>query len=232
MKYNEKTFNKEVDYYIGKLKGKVKGKTFFVIIDITHQKAFFSIAPLSRAAHELGADLHVVVIDGKSENLEVIKDVWYVYDDLKKGLMTKKVKALKSFITAVNKRTKTKDFEEIFKRPDFILIAQQNNFSGTIELECKYRWHRRYRLKELLETAKKIWKEGYNLKKNEKVSIGFVLTPSKKNTELPLEDYLDCYSLSLAMAISAKGFKADVSLAASTDRFSQLIKAVRKAQTH
>lgn len=230
MKYNESIFNEEVDYYIKNLKGKVKGKTLFVIVDIKHQKAFFSIAPLSRAADELGADLHVAVIDGRSENLDIIKEVWQVYDDLKKRLKTPKAKALESFIAAVDKKTSTNSFRDIFKRPDIILTAQQTRFSGSIELDYKCEWHVQYRWNELLETAKRIWKEGYNLQKDEKASISFVLVPSRKKIELPLEDYLDSYSISMAMAMAAKGFKACISLASSTDRLSQLAKAVRTAE--
>jgi len=119
---------------------------------------------------------------------------------------------------------------DIFERPEFILTANEHNFSGTIELDYKDSWHKKYRQEELLETAKKIWKEGYAVKKDENVSIGFVLVPSKKDTELPLEDYLDSSSISLAMAMAAKGFKAKVSLASSTDRSSQLEKPVRTAE--
>jgi len=226
MKYNENAFNKAVQYYTGRLKGKIKEKLVFVIIDLKYKKAFYSLAPLSRAVHNLKGEVHCFVKDGKSEDLEVLKDVWYCYRDYKKKLKTKKVKALKDFIRAVNKKTNKRVFKGIFKKPEIILIAEKNYFSGTLDLEYKHKWFRRYRWKELLGAAKRIWKEGYNLKK-EKVGIGFVLIPSEKNMELPLEDYLDSYFLALAMALAAKRFKAKVSLSASTDKFSLLAKSVR-----
>ncbi len=230
MKYNLKTFNAEVDYYIKKFKGKVKNKVVFVILNIKQNKAFYSIAPLSRAIHELNGDLHVMLIDENSINLEILKDIWYVYGDwVKRRLKTKKVGALKSFVSAVNKRTKTKVFKEIFKRPEIILKAEQKGFSGTMELEYKHSWHKVYRWKELLGTASKIWKQGFNLKKGEKVGISFVLVPSEKNTELPLEDYLDSYSIAMALAYAAKKFKVKLRVGASSDRFSLLAKPVRTA---
>ncbi len=230
MKYSLHTFNAEVDYYTKKLKDKVKDRVTFVILNLKQHKAFYSLAPLSRAIHNSEGDMHVMVIDENSTNLEILKDIWYVYDDwVKKKLKTKKAKALKSFIRAVNKRTKTKTFKEIFKGPDILLKAGENGFTGTVELEYKYRWHRRYKQKELLKTAYKIWKQGYNLKKGEKVGISFVLIPSEKHTELPLEDYLDSYSISLTLAISAKKFKVNLRVGSSSDRFSLLAKPVRTA---
>ncbi len=154
MKYNLNTFNAEVDYYTKKLKGKINDKVLFVILNVKQHKAFYSLAPLSRAVHNLGGDMHVMIIDDNSTNLEILKDVWYVYDDwVKKKLNTKKVKALKHFVSAVNKRTKTKVFKEIFKGPDIILKAEKEGFAGTLEVGYRCRWHKKYRWKELLETA-------------------------------------------------------------------------------
>jgi len=230
MKYNIQTFNSEVDYYTKKLKNKVKDKVVFVILNLKQHKAFYSIAPLSRAIHNLGGDMHVMVIDENSANLEILKDIWYVYDDwVKKKLNTKKVRVLKTFVRAVNKRTKTKVFKEIFKSPDIILKADKGSFSGTLELEYRYKWYRRYRWEELSETAYKIWKQGYNLKRGEKAGVSFVLVPSEKHTELPLEDYLDSYSIALAMAVAAKKFNVDLRMGSSSDRFSLLAKPVRTA---
>ena len=231
MKYNLATFNAKVEYYADRLKGKAEGKVVFVILNLEQNEAFYSIAPLSRAIHNLGGDLHAMVIEENSNNLEILKDVWYVYDDwVKKKLNTRKVKALKSFIKAVNKRTKTSVFKEIFKGPDIILKAGENGFTGTMELEYKFRWHKKYRVNELLETASKIWKQGYDLKKGERAGISFVLVPSEKHTELPLEDYLDSYSIALAMALSAKKFGVNLRIGASSDRFSLLAKPVRTAE--
>ncbi len=229
MKYNDKTFYSEVNAYIKKFKGKVENRVVFIISDLKNSKAFYSLAPMSRAIHELGGEMHVVVKDGKSPNLEVLKDVWYVYEDLCKGLNTKKTEALSKFIGAVNKRTKTQVFREIFRKPDIILKADKSGFTGTMDVKYRCEWHSRYRWKELLETTKRIWKQGYDLKPGEKVTVGFVLLPPQKNMELPLEDYLDSFSLSLAMGISAKSLKTKVSMSSSTAKFSQLARSVRTA---
>ncbi len=230
MKYSEKTFNREVREYTEVLKGKVENKVTFIIVDISNKFAFYSLAPLSRTIHNLKGDIHVVVIDKKSGSLEVMRDIWYVYRDYKKRLKTRKVKAMLDFIKAVNKKTGKKVFEEIFKKPDVILKAEKDRFKGTFNLNYKHGWHKRYRWGELVETTKKIWKEGYDLKKNEKISVGFVLVPAEKDIELPLEDYLDSFSIALAFGLSAKKFKTKVSLGASTDRHSLLAKAVRTAE--
>ncbi len=230
MKYNIQAFNSEVEYYTKKLKGKVNEKVVFVILDLKQTNAFYSIAPLSRAIHNLGGDLHVMVIDDNNTNLEILKDIWYVYDDwTRRKLNTKKVKSLKAFVSSVNKRTKTETFRDIFKGPDLILKAEEKGFSGTVELDFKNRWHKRYRWKEVLETASRIWKEGYDLKKGERAGISFVLVPAEEKIELPLEDYLDSFSIAMAMALSAKKLKANLRFGASSDRFSLLAKPVRTA---
>jgi hypothetical protein len=231
MKYNLQTFNNEVEYYTKKLKGKVKDKVTLVILNLKQTKSFYSIAPLSRAIHNLEGDLHVMIIDDSSTNLEILKDIWYAYDDwTKKKLNTKKVKALKSFISAVNSRTKTKTFKDIFKGPDIILQAGEDMFEGTLHFDYKYKWHNNYKRKELITTASRIWKEGYDLKKGERVGISFVLLPSEEHMELPLEDYLDSYSIAMAMAVSAKKFKVNLRVGSSSDRFSLLAKPVRTAE--
>ena len=77
MKYNLHTFNSEVEYYTKKLKGKVKDKVVFIILNLKQHKAFYSIAPLSRAVHNLEGDMHVMIIDEDSINLEILKaTIW------------------------------------------------------------------------------------------------------------------------------------------------------------
>ncbi len=227
MKYNKRKFNSNVNYYEKQLKGKIENKILFVVCELKNEKSFYSLAPLSRAAHNLDADMHVVVKDGKSQNLEILKNTWQAYDDLIKGLNTKKTKALDSFIKEVNKRTKTKAFKDIFKKPEFFIESRQNGFKGTIDLEYKYDWHKKYRWNDLVETAKTILKKGYDLKKNEKIGITFELIPKKENLELPLNDYLGSYDIAMAMAFQSKKMKADVSLGASTNRFSMVAKSMR-----
>jgi len=230
MKYNDKAFYAAVTFYMQKLKGKVENKLVFAIANIEDENAFFSIAPLSMAVHELGGDIHVTIKE-KEEfvNYKILKRAWYTYEDHLKGLKTEKTNALLAFINAVDKRTKTKVFRDMFKKPEIILKASNNGFTGTIELPYKNEWHSKYRFKDLLKTSNAIWKQGYSLKSKEKVGISFVLTPKKQDIELPIEDYLDSYSIALAMAIAAKKFGARVYLSAATDRPSRLAKAVRSA---
>lgn len=227
MKYNEKAFNKAVKQYEEKLKNHVKDKVIFIASTLENKKAFFSLAPLSRAIHNLEGDMHVIITTNKSKNLQVLKDVWNVYEDKKARLKTKKVKALMTFIRAVNKRTKIKIFQNIFQGPEIYIEAKEDEFHGTINLPFSTKWYKRYNWAELIKTARNVWRQGYNLKKNEKVGIGFVLIPTEEHLELPLEDYLDSYSIVYAMALAAKRLKAKVSLSSSTDRFSMLANTVR-----
>ncbi|MFH1642986.1 MAG: hypothetical protein ABIC04_08890 [Nanoarchaeota archaeon] len=229
MKYDEKKFNSAVEYYTKKLKGKVENKLMFVTINLEQQDAIFSIAPLSKAVHELEGDLHVIVEDGTNVNLGILKEVWYVYSDYQRKLKTKKVEALKEFIKAVDKRTGKKVFKDIFKKPEIRLSAEKDHFKGTVDLKFQTGWHTKYMWKDLLKTSKRILTEGYALKKNENLSIGFVLIPTKEHMDLPLEDYLDSYSIALSMAVIAKEMEAKVTLSAVTDRFSQLARPVRSA---
>jgi len=230
MKYSKKMFYDEVGYYTKKLNGKVKNKVSFVIVNLLSKDAFYSLAPLSRAIHNLKGDIHVVVIDRKSSTLEILKNAWVAYDDYKKGVETKETRALLGFIASVNKRTGKNGFEEIFKEPEIILNSGENGFDGSLKLAYKCKWHKEYRWEKLLKAAGMIWKEGYSLKKNENASIGFVLVPAEKEIELPLEDYLDSFSIARALCISAKKLGAKVSLGASTDRSSVLEKPVRTAE--
>ena len=43
MKYNQKAFDKGVEYYEKQLKGKVEDKLLFLVSDLNDKKAFFSI---------------------------------------------------------------------------------------------------------------------------------------------------------------------------------------------
>jgi len=227
MKYNKALFNKAVKDYELHLKGHIEEKIVFVVSDTKNKDAFFSLAPLSRAVHNLKGDMHVIVTDRKSGNLQVLKDVWNVYEDKKSRLKTKKVNALISFIDSVNKRTKTKSFEDIFQGPEIYLEAKANKFHGTIDLPFHCKWHKKYRWADLLATNKNILKSGYALKKKEKFGLSFVLTPTKDQSPIPLEDYLDSFSIAYTMALSVKKLGANVGLSSSSDRFSMLAKSLR-----
>ena len=101
MKYDKEKFNSAVEEYKGIL-GDIKSKSFLVVFDIKNKKAFFSIAPLSRAIHELDADMHVIGIDKNSESLDALYDVWKVFKQNKEGKFDEKSKALMEFIEEVD----------------------------------------------------------------------------------------------------------------------------------
>ena len=124
MKYDEKTFNSAVEDYKKRINN-AKNKNFFMIFDTSDKEAFYSIAPLSRALHDLGNDASCVGINGKSEGLEALKDVWEAFEDHENGVNNEKTKALIEFIEDVDKKSKG-EFKKIFKKPDVVLEAKQN----------------------------------------------------------------------------------------------------------
>src|SRR3989344_9141581 len=219
MKYDEKTFNSAVEDYKKRINN-AKNKNFFMIFDTSDKEAFYSIAPLSRALHDLGNDASCVGINGKSEGLEALKDVWEAFEDHENGVNNEKTKALIEFIEDVDKKSKG-EFKKIFKKPDVVLEAKQNKFIGSIELPFHAEWSEEYRMKELMQTAEILWKEVYALKKGERVGIGFTLIPTQNLIGHPLEDYLDSYSIIWAMTQTAKKI-AEPTMNAYTFRSSML----------
>jgi hypothetical protein len=217
MKYDEESFSSAVEEY-KKILGKVKAKSFLIVFDVSNKKAFFSLAPLSRALHELEADVHVSGIDKESEGLDAVKDVWAIYKLHKEGKSDDKVEALVDFIGEVEKKEQGK-FEGLFEGPDFVLEANEEGFDGGFKLPFKEEWFKEHRKEELDETCVKIWKEVYDLKASEKVSIGFVLIQKDDMLGHPLEDYLDSYAISWSMMITCEG---KISMGASTQRSSML----------
>src|SRR3989344_4781429 len=227
MKYNEKEFNSAIESY-KLLIGNVKGKSFLIIFDISNKDAFFSLAPLSRAFHELGADVACNGIKGKSDSIEAAKDVWKTSEELEKGTKNNKTEALKKFIDEVDKKAKG-EFRKMFKKPDFILEAKSSGFEGAIKLPFNTKWFSDYRMDELLKTADILWKDVYALKKNERVGIGFSLIAVKEELGHPLEDYLDSYSIIWAMTQSAAK-AAEPSMNSYTFRKSMLDKSERTSE--
>ena len=219
MKYDGKRFNSSVEEY-KKILGNVKLKSFLVVFDIGNKEAFFSIAPLSRAIHELEGDMHVVGIDKKSESLDALHDVWKVFKQNKEGKNYEKTNALMDFVEEVDKREKGK-FIGLFEGPDYILEAKEFGFERDFTLPFKDDWFEEHRSKELDETCGKIWDEVYNLKEGEKVSIGFVLIQKQDMLGHPLEDYLDSYAITWHMVINCKN-NIEISMGASTQRSSML----------
>jgi hypothetical protein len=214
MKYDMRAFEKSVAYYRKLLR---KYKTILVVFDIRNTDAFYSMAPLSRAVHENGGDLAAMGINKKSDSLNVLQDAWSLYETYRAGKKTAATRALGDFIAA----TKIKDFDKIWQRPECILTAGTLRFEGTLEAAFQPKWHREYRTALLRKTAKIIFTQLYNLKKKERVSVGFELILKKKDMLKPLEDYLDSYAISRAMMLEA-GRYGEVTMSASTPRMSML----------
>ena len=114
MKYDSQKFNNAVSYYTGYLKGKAENRVTFVVIEFENKEAFFSIAPLARAVHNLKGDLHVVVKDKKSPFLDILKEAWQAYAEYKEGLKTKKAKAVTTNILTTFKTEKISEFNPIY----------------------------------------------------------------------------------------------------------------------
>ena len=224
MKYNENAFNSAVENY-KKHVNNAKNKNFFIIFDISNKDAFYSIAPLSRALHNLSNDVSCLGINGKSEALGALKDVWKAFEEHENGINNEKTNALIEFIEEVDKKSKG-EFKKIFKKPEFILEMKQNKFIGSIELPFHAEWFEEYRMKELMQTAEILWKDVYALKKGERVGIGFTLIPTQNLIGHPLEDYLDSYSIIWAMTQTVKKI-AEPTMSAYTFRASMLEKSER-----
>jgi len=220
MKYDEKKFDSAVEEY-KKILGDVKAKSCLIIFDVGNKKAFFSIAPLSRAIHELGADINAMGIDKESESLDALYDIWEVFKQDKEN-PDEKTKALIDFIEEVEKRAKGK-FTGLFEGPDYILEAKEFSFEGDFTLPFKDDWFKEHKSKEMDETCKKIWNDVYDLKKDEKVSVGFVLVQKDEMLGHPLEDYLDSYAISWCMALNCSS--SSITMGASTQRKSMLDKS-------
>jgi hypothetical protein len=223
MKYDGKKFNSAVKEYRSIL-GNIKGKSFFVVFDMSNRKAFFSIAPLSRAVHELGADMNAMGIKGKSETLDAMEDVWEAYEQQKKGIKNKKTKAFSEYIKLASKKA-GKDFEKIFEKPDYAVKAGKTGFNGNFKLPFMDSWFKIHRENELKSTCRKIWNDVFNIKKYEKTSVGFVLVQKDEMLGHPLEDYLDSYAICWHMMLAKRDNIA--SMSSYTQRKSMLGKSER-----
>ena len=132
------------------------------------------------------------------------------------------------FIGEVDKKAKG-EFKKIFKKPDFILEAEENGFDGPFELIFHTEWFKEHRMKELMQTSEILWRDVYALKKGERIGIGFALIPTQKLIGHPLEDYLDSYSIIWAMARTAAK-TAEPIMGAFTYRASMLEKSERVSE--
>lgn len=217
MKYNEKEFFGAVERY-RKLIGNAKGRDFLAVFGIEDRDAFYSIAPLSMAVHENGGDMSAISFRGKSDSFDALSDVWETNERMKKGIKDGKTGALRKFIDEAEKKCGGK-FAKIFSKPDCLLKAEKGFFHGEIKLPISPEWLREYRLDELRQTAKVLWRDVYSIKKGEKAGIGFCLVPKKSFAGKHLEDYLDSYLISRAMIETPDN---EILASASTQRESML----------
>ncbi len=221
MKYNKKEFDSAVKYYQTSF-SKYKKKAILILLEKNNKQAYYSIAPLSKALHNLDVELNVVGINKKGNHAyKALARVWETYNQLTQKIENKKTIALSEFINEVEKKTKGK-FKKIFKKPDLILNTNECFNQEKLCIKFKTKWFKPYRQKDLLETSRVIWSQACNVKWWESVGVGFELIP--KQLELPLEDYLDSFSIARAMKDSLKN---KVSFGASSSKTSILKPANR-----
>ncbi len=204
-----RSFNSSVEYYKKQLKS-TKAKNMLVVVDFLRKNAFLSIAPLSKAAHDLGIDMYAYVMQKDSSTLQVLFDTYAAH--------MMKVPELMDFIKIVNKKTK---IDNLFQPPDLILYSLPNKWETNIEglyVDYKNNWFKLEKYATLKRTAQLLWKELFNLKKKEIVACGFELIPKK--VELPLSDYLDSFFISMAMAETAYKHTGKVTMGAASPRTS------------
>ncbi|MFT4304809.1 MAG: hypothetical protein ACMXX8_01845 [Candidatus Woesearchaeota archaeon] len=174
-----KEFNNSVKYYMKQFKD-IK-KNIYIKLDIKNKNAFFSIAPLSKALHNLNLDLYV---NSSEDDFETFKDIW------------KNKNKFYEFIKYI-KNKKVKNFNKIFDEP-LIIETKKDCFSfNDKEIKFKHKWVKKNNLKKLNETCTLIWNKVYNLKKKETVNVVFTLIPKK--LDRPLNDLLDSYLIANAM---------------------------------
>ena len=214
MKYNKKEFDKAVTYY--KKKIAVKKKNILLSFDVLNTKAFLSIAPLSRAAHELGNDLYVIAERKGKSRFNTLHKVWNLFENKDADLI--------KLIKIVDKKTKNK-FSKLFKRADLV-VEGKTRFSS-INADYKTGWFKKYKWKSLQETAAVLWDQVFNLKKTELVDLSFDLIPTKKDLTKPLEDYLDSFAIVLAMRDSVRKQVKAMGAGSKRDNVSQPMERVR-----
>ncbi len=221
MKYKKQLFDYAVKDY-KRLLVDVKYKSIFVLFDIDNEKAFFSLAPLSQALHELHSDVYVVSRSQKKcIDFEILKKVWPVYDEYINRKRGKNTKFLSQFIKTVNKKAGNNRFEKLFKPPALIIESDKNNFTaGKLKLPYKFKWFKPYKAAQLRSSAKKIWKSVFALKAKETVQIDLPLIPPESILKLPLEDYLDSYAIVWTLMKSARLSRAFPLIRGNTIRVS------------
>lgn len=212
MKYSQSNFNQDVSHYKKLLSAKDIGDDLFVIFDLSDAKAFFSIAPLSLAAHQLKKEM--AVFDSKKSMIDVLREFWKIRRETEAGMETERVKSFLAFLLITNQLTKN-EFGKLISPPKTILIAKKgkwnilstgeflDNKDGRSFSKARCSWFKKYKWPLLMKTADVLWNQLYNIKRNETVSCGFDLLQTKEIMTKPLEDYLDSYLIAYAMATSA-----------------------------
>ncbi len=225
MKYSQSGFNQDVSYFKKLLSNKEIGNDLLVIFDLSDSKAFFSIAPLSLAAHSLKKE--IAVFDSKKTMIDVLREFWKIKKETEIGMETERVKSFLAFLMITNQLTKN-EFGKVISPPKTILIAKKgrwnllstneflNKQSGKFFSQARCAWFKKYRWQELTKTTDVLWNQLYNIKKTETVSCGFDLLHTKEIMTKPLEDYLDSYLIAYAMAQSAQKHCKSVGIGSST----------------
>ncbi len=230
-KYNMKQFKQAVNYY-KKYLHKYEKKSIYLVFNPEKKESFFSLAPLSRAAHDLKIDLYI-----SSKHDENVEKVWRTFEAIKtknKTLYKKNTieasRYLRKIILTVSRKIKNTKFQRLFKKPDLIIESDKKGFvfyetqkRKNIKKKTmlfKDKWFKKYHPNLLRRTCKNVLNNVFNLKKDERFSIGFELVPSVKHLQLPLEDYLDSYAITYEMYKQSKKNVKKVFMKSSTSRIS------------
>lgn len=206
-RHDHARFRKAVERYKKKLSG-VKGSCLIILEPI--EDAFYSVAPLSLALHELGCDVRVEL---KSKNIAVLKKIWTLNFALRSGVKNAQTAALKAFLTLADKKCKGR-LAPLFASPEQFLNAGAGGFVGTRELPYETAWMREPQKELLLRTAFRVWDHVYDLKREDRVSIAFELV--HPSGAYPLDDYLDSFRIAWAMFAAAED--RVIAMSASTPR--------------
>ena len=222
MKYDLKAFNSAVKYY-EKALAKYRGKTIFVAFDSENDDAFFSIAPFSRAAHSSGCMMSVNLFNKASPPIDALMEVWTTYANMVAGLKNEKTRALHNFIQLVDRKSGG-EFKRIFRAPELLIDATKKGFftSDGEFLEYRAQWFKKHRWKELMQTGRVVWSQVYNLKRTEKVGMGFDLILKAEDMKNPLEDYLDSYAVARSKYHSCPTRKKTMKAVSSVKRMDEL----------
>ena len=213
-RYDRKKFFEAVEYYSDFFKD-IKNKNILMLFDAQNRNAFYSIAPLSMALQN--SRVNAIGLGKNREAVGALFDVWDTFEDLQGGIATKKTSALKKFISLVAK--KIPDFSKTFLAADSIVRAGDFWVCNGRHADFKIDWFKIHRKQELDRTASLLWRDVYNLRKTERVSVGFELLRDEKKLGHPLTDYLDSYHISWHMAQKCPG---EISLHASSNKESML----------